>query len=107
MNSSILYIGNKLAKKGNTVTSIETLGALLENEGCTVYYASSKESKVLRLLEMLFKTFQYRNKVDYVFIDTYSTLNFWYAFLVSQLCRILNIKYITKLHGGDLLNRLQ
>ena len=107
MRSRILYIGNKLAQKGNTVTSIETLGLLLEKEGCTLYYASSKEHKGLRLLDMLFKTFQYRNKVDYIFIDTYSTLNFWYAFFVSQLCRILKIKYFSKLHGGDLPNRLQ
>ena len=107
MKSNILYIGNKLSTKGRTVTSIETLGLLLEKEGCTLYYASSKENKILRLIEMLFKTFQYRNKVDYVLIDTYSTLNFWYAFFVSQLCRILKLKYIAKLHGGDLPNRLQ
>ena len=107
MKSSILYIGNKLSKNGNTVTSIETLGLLLENEGYTLYYASSKENKISRLTEMLYKTIKYCNKVDYVFIDTYSTLNFWYAFLVSQLCRMLSIKYITKLHGGNLPNRLK
>lgn len=106
MKSKILYIGNKLSKNGNTVTSIETLGLLLEKEGCKLYYASSHENKVLRLSEMLFKTFQYRDKVDFVFIDTYSTLNFWYAFLVSQLCRVLKLKYITKLHGGNLPHRL-
>jgi len=89
-----------------TVTTIETLGLLLEKEGCTLYYASSKKNKIIRLSEMLYKTFIYRNKVDFVLIDTYSTYNFWYAFLVSQLCRILKIKYIPKLHGGDLPKRL-
>lgn len=107
MKSKILYIGNKLSKKGNTITSIETLGLLLEKEGCTVYYASSKENKLLRMLDMIFKTIQYRTKVDYVFIDTYSTLNFWFAFIISQMCRILNLKYIAKLHGGNLPNRLE
>jgi glycosyltransferase involved in cell wall biosynthesis len=104
---NILYIGNKLSKHGITVTSIETLGILLHKEGFNVFYASSKRNKILRLFEMIIKTIQYRHKVDYVLIDTYSTDNFWYAFFVSQLCRILGLKYIPKLHGGDLPKRIQ
>jgi glycosyltransferase involved in cell wall biosynthesis len=107
MRINILYIGNKLSKHGITVTSIETLGILLDREGYNVFYASSKRNKVLRLFEMILKTFQYRHKVDYVLIDTYSTDNFWYAFFVSQLCRILHLKYIPKLHGGDLPKRIE
>lgn len=106
MKPRLLYIGNKLSQHGSTVTSIETLGALLEREGYPLLYASSYKNKVLRLLDMLYKTFRYRNQVDYVLIDTYSTYNFWYAFLVSQLCRLLGLKYIPKLHGGDLPNRI-
>ncbi len=104
--SSLLYIGNKLSNHGYTSTSIETLGSFLEAEGFTVYYASSKKSKFFRMLEMIWMTFKYARKVDYVLIDTYSTKNFWYAFIISQLCRILNVKYIPKLHGGDLPNRI-
>jgi glycosyltransferase involved in cell wall biosynthesis len=107
MNINLLYIGNKLSKHGMTVTSIETLGILLNKEGYKLFYASTKRNKILRLFEMIFKTIQYRNKVDYVLIDTYSTHNFWYAFTVSQLCRVLSLKYIPKLHGGDLPNRIQ
>lgn len=103
---NLLYIGNKLSDHGYTSTSIETLGSFLEAEGYTVYYASSKKSKFLRLLEMIFMTFKYAKKVDYVLIDTYSTKNFWYAFIISQLCRILNVNYIPKLHGGDLPSRI-
>ena len=103
---SLLYIGNKLSDHGYTSTSIETLGTFLEAEGFTVYYASSKKNKVLRLLEMMVKTFKYSKKVDYVLIDTYSTRNFWYALIVSQLCRVLKLKYIPKLHGGNLPNRI-
>ncbi len=102
----LLYIGNKLSIHGNTATSIETLGSFFEDEGYKVFYASSKKNIVLRFLDMLFSTIKYSRKVDYVLIDTYSTLNFWYAFAISQLCRFLNLKYIAKLHGGDLPNRL-
>lgn len=104
---NLLYIGNKLSKHGNTATSIETLGVFLESEGYTVYYASSKKNQLFRLFDMIWKTLKYSKKVDYVLIDTYSTLNFWYAFIISQLCRFLKISYITKLHGGDLPNRIQ
>lgn len=102
----LLYIGNKLSNHGYTSTSIETLGSFLEDEGFKIFYASSKKNKLLRIFEMIFKTFKYARKVDYVLIDTYSTKNFWYAFVISQLCRVLKIKYIPKLHGGNLPNRI-
>lgn len=103
---NLLYIGNKLSKHGYSATSIETLGVLLENEGHKMYFASSKKNKVLRFLDMFYKTLLNANKVDYVIIDTYSTTNFWYAVLISQLCRVLHLPYIPILRGGDLPNRL-
>ncbi len=107
MNKKILYIGNKLSKHGNTATSIETLGSFFEKEGCKVFYASSFKNKFLRLLDMIFKTLKFAKKVDYVLIDVYSTQNFYFALITSQLCRLLNVKYIAKLHGGNLPSRLQ
>ncbi len=106
MKRNLLYIGNKLAKHGLTVTPIETLGTLLQSEGYHLIYASSKRYKVPRMLDMLYTTIRHGSNIDYVLIDTYSTRNFWYTFFVSQLCRILNLKYIPTLHGGDLPNRL-
>lgn len=107
MSKNLLYIGNKLSKHGVNATSIETLGAFLEQEGYKVYYASSKKNKLTRILDMIYSTLRYSRKVDYVLIDVYSTQNFYYALIISQLCRFLNIKYIAKLHGGDLPNRLK
>ncbi|MFN3754427.1 glycosyltransferase family 4 protein [Flavobacterium sp.] len=104
---NLLYIGNKLSDHGYTATSIETLGSFLQGEGFSVYYASSKRNKLLRMFEMIYMTLKCAKKVDYVMIDTYSTVNFWYALVISQLCRILNVKYIPKLHGGDLPNRIE
>jgi glycosyltransferase involved in cell wall biosynthesis len=104
---NLLYIGNKLSAHGFSVTTIETLGSLFEGEGHVVFYSSEKKNKFFRILEMLWDTFRLRNKIDYLLMDTYSTSNFWYAFLVSQLARILNIKYIPILHGGNLPKRLK
>jgi glycosyltransferase involved in cell wall biosynthesis len=55
---------------------------------------------------MGYSVFKYRDKVDYVLIDTYSTFSFWYVLMVSQLCRIFQLKYIPILHGGNLPYRL-
>ena len=107
MKISILYIGNKLSFHGNTDTSIETLGRFLEDEQYTVYYASSYKNKMVRLIDMILKTIKYTKKVNYVLIDVYSTQNFWYAFIISQLCRLFNLKYICKLHGGNLPDRIK
>ncbi len=104
---SILYIGNKLNNSTSNVTTIETLGKGLNDEGYQIIYASSKSNKLLRLLDMLISVVKNRKKVKYVLIDTYSTQNFYYALLVSALCKFYNLKYIPILHGGDLPNRLQ
>lgn len=104
---SILYIGNALAAHGSNPTGIDTLGALLNQNGFTVITASSKKNKAARLGDMILKTLQYRRKLDYVLIDTYSTQNFWYAVIVSRLCILFKLKYIPILHGGNLPNRLK
>lgn len=101
-----MYIGNKLINPNQTPTTIETLGELLESEGYTLYYASSKNNIFLRFLDMVNACFKYSKQVNYVLIDTYSTLNFYYALGISILCRLLKKPYICILHGGNLENRL-
>ena len=86
-------------------TTIETLGPLLEQEGYRVVYASSLKNQYARILDMLWHIWQNRH-FDYVLIDTYSTSSFWYALATSQLCRLLGLKYIPFLHGGNLPERL-
>lgn len=103
---TLLYIGNKLSKHGYTPTTVETLGALFETEGYRLLYASDKHNQLLRFLDMGWAVLKNASKIDYVIIDTYSTSSFWYAFMVSQLCRMLGVKYIPILHGGNLPHRL-
>ncbi|MEN3322498.1 glycosyltransferase family 4 protein [Mariniflexile soesokkakense] len=104
---NLLYIGNYLSNSGKTETTIETLSKSLRQEGYTIYTVSNKKNKALRLLDMLFSILKYTKQIDYVLIDTYSTSNFYYAYLCSQLCRFLNLEYIPILHGGNLPNRLK
>ena len=103
----ILYIGNKLAEHGRTPTAIDTLGTLLEQEGHILYYASNKLKQSARLWDMLYSIWKYRKEVDLVLIDTYSTTAFYYAWLSAKLCRLLCVKYVPILHGGNLPARFQ
>ena len=105
--TNLVYIGNKLTNTGKTATTIDTLGKGLEDAGFKVSYASSYTNIVFRFIDMLWTVFKHRKATDYVLIDTYSTLNFYYAYGVSQLCRMLKLKYIPILHGGNLSNRLK
>lgn len=107
MKNQILYLGNQLSKHGFNKTTIETLGLQLEEEDFLVFYASDKKVFPFRMMDMMKAVFHYRNQVDYILIDTYSTKAFWYAFVCSQLARIFKIKYIPILHGGNLPNRLK
>ncbi|RIA10248.1 glycosyltransferase involved in cell wall biosynthesis [Flavobacteriaceae bacterium MAR_2010_72] len=104
---TLLYIGNYLQSKRNNVSSIHVLGPLFASEGYQVLYRSSKINKFLRLSSMLWACVVYRKQVDLVLIDTYSTLNFYYALLCSQLCRLLGLPYICCLNGGNLPHRLK
>jgi glycosyltransferase involved in cell wall biosynthesis len=103
---NVLYIGNALSNSGKTATSVESLGARL-NEFCNIKIASNKSNKALRLLDMMRLVLVNRTSADYVLIDTYSTFNFYYALIISQLCKLLKIKYIPILHGGNLEKRLK
>ena len=102
----VLYIGNNLQNNRSNVSSIQNLSALLQREGYSMYYASSKSNKVLRLLDMVFTFFRLQHRVDTVVIDTYSTHNFYFALVISQLCRVFRVDYIPSLNGGNLPARL-
>lgn len=106
INVSVLYIGNDLTKKTNYLTTMDTLTSLLKSENYTIFKSSNKLNKIYRLFDMCFSVIKYSRKVDYILIDTFSTSNFYYALLTSQLSRILKIKFIPILHGGNLPYRL-
>lgn len=99
----ILYIGNNL--QNQNPTTLKVLSTLLKENDFNVTIFSNKKNRIIRLMHMCWGVLKNR-KADYILIDTYSTLNFYYAFIVSQFSRFLSIKYIPVLHGGNLPVRL-
>ncbi len=102
----ILYIGNKLSKHGSTPTSVETLGNALAEE-YEMITVSDKANKLLRLIDMIWAIIRHRKYVSLILIDTYSTLNFYYAVISAWQAKILKIPYVPILHGGNLPERIQ
>lgn len=104
MSFKILYIGNNNTKNE---TTLKLLSNSLLNEDYDIIVTSNKQNKFFRLLDMCVHILKLSFKLDFVIIDTYSTTNFYYAFICSQICRIFKLKYITVLHGGNLPSRLK
>ncbi len=102
----ILYIGNKLSKHGSTPTSVETLGNALTEE-YEMITVSDKANKVLRVLDMVWAIVRHRKQLSLILIDTYSTLNFYYAVICAWQAKMFKIPYIPILHGGNLPERIQ
>lgn len=86
---------------------MNTLSNLFEEEGYRVIRSSRKQNKLMRILDMCSTVCKYSRTANYILIDTFSTLNFYYAVIVSQLARVLRLKYVPILHGGNLPNRLK
>ena len=107
MNRNILYIGNDLFDKTGYFSAMENLCRNLAGEGYHVKKASDKDQSFNRLFDMILHVLKYRKWVDVVLIDTFSTNSFYYAFAISQLCRLFKIRYIPILHGGNLPERIQ
>jgi len=97
---TVLLIGNY-----QPFTMMHLLGIRL-NPHFQVYYASSQKNKFVRLCHMCLAIIRHRRKSEWIIIDTYSTLNFYYAWACAVLCRLLNIPYIPILRGGNLPSRL-
>ncbi|MDF1516821.1 MAG: glycosyltransferase family 4 protein, partial [Lutibacter sp.] len=103
----LIYIGNNLSEKSNYHSAMATLTKLLQSEGHSVICSSDKTNKIFRLLSMCTTIIKHRKTTDVVLIDTFSTSNFYYALITSQLARLLSLKYIPILHGGNLPYRLK
>jgi len=101
--NKILYIANNLNCQNPTTTIL--LSKILKKLGFKVVISSDKKNKIVRLLTMCLAVFKHKN-ASFILIDTYSTYNFYYAFFTSQIARLLSIKYIPILHGGNLPHRL-
>ena len=99
----LCIIGNILGRNpGHITTQGQILGDLLLKEGYAVVMASSKLNRALRLLDIVRTMVRYRNETDILVTEVYSGKNFFVAYVVSHLSRILRVPAVFVLHGGNL-----
>ena len=106
MNVDIVYIGNRLAKRGKSPTGVDFLGDLLA-EKYRVFRTSDKVNMLLRLIDWMWSVLKYRKTASWFILDVYSTKNFYGIVIVSLLLQHFRLNYICVLHGGNLEIRLK
>lgn len=99
----ITYIANNLTSVNPTTTA--ALTDCLASNGWRVRVFGKSKVKLLRLIEMCLGVLFSSSHV--VLIDTYSTLNFYYALICGAISKLKGTPYILILHGGDLPKRIQ
>ncbi len=82
------------------------MGPRLSDLGYEVVLKSEIRNPLFRLFDMLFAVMKFRKRNPVVLIDTYSTKAFWFASSAGWLCRLLNLRYIPILRGGNLPHRI-
>lgn len=102
---SVLYIGNHLSSNGRYPSVAESMAPLLFPD-IKLRLVSRYKNRFLRLLDMMAALIRHGRNEQPVIIDVYSTFNFYYALIISQLCRFYKLHFVCVLHGGNLPNRL-
>ncbi len=87
---------------GQAVSQNETIAALFETLDFEVRKASSIKRPIPRTLHQALAVLWWYRTVDLVVLATFSGRSFWYADLVSMLCRLTRTPVIMVLHGGKL-----
>lgn len=95
-----------LSKHGGSVSMIETLAPKL-SEYYELKAVSDKKNIIIRFFFMIASIIKYKNKIEIILIDSYSSKAFWYTIANAFISRLLGIPYAPILRGGDFPNRLE
>lgn len=103
----IIYIGNYLTNHQQNPNFNQFLAKKFIEMGHEVICVSDKKNKFLRLVDMLYTIIKYRKKATYIYIDTFSSAAFWFAYFSGRLAYFFRIPYFTIVRGGDMLSRMK
>jgi len=98
----VLLVGNFLSKTRSIRFVCEDLAEHLSASGREVLTTSSRDSRPVRLADMLATTWARRRSYDVAQVDVYSGSAFFWAEAVCRLLRSLGKPHILTLHGGGL-----
>ena len=99
---SVLLIGNHLSKVTGTRGVCEELTLRLRARGWEVITTSDKRNRLLRLLDMAYTTWRFRESYSVASVEIYSGLAFIWAEAVCLVLRFVGKPFILTLYGGNL-----
>ncbi|CAG0992570.1 Phosphatidyl-myo-inositol mannosyltransferase [Anaerolineae bacterium] len=99
---SVLIIGNFLSGAGGSRGVCEELAPRLESTGWNVITASSRQNRIMRLIDMIKTAVSQRQYYRVAQVDVYSGAAFLWAEVVSWVLRAVHKPYVLTLHGGNL-----
>ncbi len=102
VGGAVLIVGNFLSGAEGSRGVCEELCMRLAANGWSVVTTSSRKSRFLRLIDMLWTTWRCRHRFGIVQIDVFSGPAFCWAAAVCILLRLLAKPYVLTLHGGNL-----
>ncbi|MEQ8360305.1 MAG: glycosyltransferase family 4 protein [Cytophagales bacterium] len=97
---STLFIGNFLSSSRKSMGPIEEVFNRLKREGFEVEACSNKESKILRLLDILFTCIISDSKIYH--IDIFSGQALYFAFIAIKIGKLKRKTIVSNFHGGRL-----
>lgn len=99
----VCIVGNLLGfRKGNVTTQGQILAELLLDDGHAVVATSSKEIRIVRLMDAVWTLLRHKRKFDVAVVEVYSGLGFLLAEVTSFVTRLLDVPTVFVLHGGNL-----
>ncbi len=101
----IIYLGNNLDYRFHPPAAMALLSKKLESFG-DVITGSNKKNKLFRLIDLILILLRNRKSLDFVLIDVYSTISFYYATILSGISILFNLDYILIIRGGNIIERL-
>ncbi len=104
----ILYIGNILSSSGMNPPPVELIrNEIYKSSKIKMITASNKKNRILRFLHMNYVYWGNYKRVSLMFIDVYSTKAFYFTFYFALISKILSLKYIPIIHGGNIEERIK
>ena len=104
----ILYIGNILSSSGMNPPPVELIrNEIYKSSKIKMITASNKKNRILRFLHMNYVYWGNYKRVSLMFIDVYSTKAFYFTFYFALISKILSLKYIPIIHGGNIDIRIK
>ena len=104
----ILYIGNILSSSGMNPPPVELISnEIYKSSKIKMITASNKKNRILRFLHMNYVYWGNYKRVSLMFVDVYSTKAFYFTFYFALISKILSLKYIPIIHGGNIDIRIR